>query len=246
MGTMKTNFMGYRYVDRDVYRHLLEVPLMAYSLFPGKETEMKPAANDPHPPIIFVHGVGGNRAHFLPMTWYLWMHGRKSSYRIDLSGEISVRRMAWRLARYIKKVQRVTGKSRVEIVGHSLGGIVARLAIQNYGLDEAVKTLITLGTPHKGTYSARFADSRLTNALLPTSPLIQELARAGWPKGVRGISVWSENDIFVLPAESGQIEGTESIEMSPFTHFSYLCHPKSWELVKRCLDPGLEVKLQNS
>ena len=40
------------------------------------------------------------------------------------------------------------------MVGHSLGGLIARYYVTRLGGDERVHTLVTLGTPHSGTYSA--------------------------------------------------------------------------------------------
>ena len=39
----------------------------------------------------------------------------------------------------------------VDIVGHSMGGLVSRSALENYNASAHVKNLITLGTPHKGS-----------------------------------------------------------------------------------------------
>ena len=41
--------------------------------------------------------------------------------------------------------------AKVDIVAHSMGGLVARSALENYGKDDLVQNLITLGTPHKGS-----------------------------------------------------------------------------------------------
>lgn len=41
--------------------------------------------------------------------------------------------------------------AKVDIVAHSMGGLVARSALENFGKDDLVQNLITLGTPHKGS-----------------------------------------------------------------------------------------------
>lgn len=40
---------------------------------------------------------------------------------------------------------------KVDLVGHSMGGLVARAAIENYNSSQFVRNLVTLGTPHKGS-----------------------------------------------------------------------------------------------
>ncbi|CAM5527705.1 hypothetical protein SMICM304S_05241 [Streptomyces microflavus] len=44
-----------------------------------------------------------------------------------------------------------TRQREVDIVGHSLGGLIARYYVQRLGGDRRVRTLVTLGTPHGGT-----------------------------------------------------------------------------------------------
>lgn len=61
----------------------------------------------------------------------------------------------------------------VDVIAHSQGGVVARLALADRGpVDEPVANLITLGSPHRG------ADVATANALLGTTT-VGELAQAG-------------------------------------------------------------------
>ena len=229
---------NYRRIDPDVVRHLVQLPLLSYSLLISKREKLDPGTPDGHPPLIFVHGLRGNRGNFLLMAWYLWLLGRKRSYRVHFDAGQSVEDMTDVLARFINDVRRVTGKKRVDIVAHSLGGIVVRLAISKYRLSRCVGTLITLGTPHHGTYSARYANTAITREIQPDSRLIKDLGRRPWPTGVRGVTFWSRSDLMVLPPESAAVDGTEKIEVTPFTHYSYLIDPKSWAAVGKALERG--------
>lgn len=227
---------NYRKIDPDVIRHLVQVPLLAYSLFVSRREKISPGKPDGYLPLIFVHGLKGNRGQFMLMAWYLWLLGRKRSYRINFDSGQSVEDMASALAHFIRDVRKATGEKQVEIVAHSLGGIVARLAISRYRISSSVRTLITLGTPHHGTYPARYANTPVTRDLRPGSRIIKYLEKQRWPKGVRGVTFWSRNDLFVLPAESAAMNGTEKIDITPFTHYSYLIDPKSWSAVWGSLD----------
>ena len=40
-----------------------------------------------------------------------------------------------------------TGFERIHVIGHSMGGLIARYYVQRLGGDERVHTLVTLGTP---------------------------------------------------------------------------------------------------
>lgn len=226
---------GYRAVDPDVMRHVAQTPLLACTLLVPRRASVEAGDPDGHAPLVFVHGLGGNRGNFLAMAWYLRLHGRKRSYSVQLAGEGAVPDAARDLAAFIRAVLEATGADRVDIVAHSLGGIVARLAILDHGLADAVRTLITLGTPHAGTHPARYANTARTRDLRLDSPLIERLGATPWPEGVRVVTFWSRNDLLVLPAESAAAPGTETVDVTPFTHYSYLVDPRSWIAVAKAL-----------
>lgn len=54
-----------------------------------------------------------------------------------------------RLKEIIDNIKLITGKEKVEIVAHSMGGLITRRYIQKYGTED-VNTLILVGTPNKG------------------------------------------------------------------------------------------------
>ena len=222
---------GYNAIDPDVRRHIAQVPLLSYSLFVSRKEKIDPGVDDGHPPLIFVHGLGGNRGNFLLMAGYFRFMGRRRSYKIHFDPGQSMDDMATALASFVRQVKKATGQSQVEIVAHSLGGVVARLAVNELRIAPSVKTLITLGSPHHGTYAARYANTDTTRNLRPDSDMIARLNTKPLPKHIRGISFFSSNDVFILPADSAVAEGTEAIDMTPFTHYSYLFSPTSWQRV---------------
>lgn len=227
---------AYRAIDPDVRRHVAQLPLLTYSLIGSRRTPVEPLPPDGHPPLVFVHGLGGSRGDFLLLSKYLWLHGRRRSYRVQLEAGLPLPRLGEGLAELVREICAVTGAPQVELIAHSLGGLVVRLALADHDLAGLVKTVITLGSPHAGTYSARYADTAITRELRPDSPIIQRLAQSPWPAEVHGVSFWSQSDVFVLPPESAALEGTDQIEVTPFTHYSYLIDPRSWTLVRRELE----------
>ena len=229
---------GWAAIDPDVKRHVAQIPLLSYTLFVSREEKIDPGEPDGHPPLVFVHGLGGDRGNFLLMSWYLRARGRKRSYKIHFQGGQSMEEMGAALARFIRAVKRATKARQVEVVAHSMGGLVARLAVTEHRLAPSVKTLITMGTPHAGTYPARYANTVNIRELRPDSALIRKINAKPWPAKVRGVTFWSKGDLFVLPAESAAAAGTEAVEMSPFTHYSYLIDPRSWAAVAGALEAG--------
>lgn len=64
---------------------------------------------------------------------------------------------ATRLARVVAAVRARTGAAKVDLVAHSMGGLVSRDYIKYLGGASDVDSLITLGTPHYGTAVANIA-----------------------------------------------------------------------------------------
>ena len=225
----------YRAVDPDVQRHLGQLPLMGYSLFLRKNVPIEAGLSDGHPPLVFVHGLGGGRGDFLPMAWYLSRMGRKRSYSIAFKAGEDIPARAAALGAFVREIQEVTGEPRVDMVAHSLGGVVARLAIVEHDLGDVVRTLITLGTPHQGTYSARLGNTPVTRALRPDSELMRALAGKPLPQGLRVVTFWSRGDLVILPSESAALPGSRQVEVPNYTHYGYLIVPGSWKAVLESL-----------
>ncbi|OGQ57231.1 MAG: hypothetical protein A3I75_04915 [Deltaproteobacteria bacterium RIFCSPLOWO2_02_FULL_50_16] len=227
---------GYRKIDPDVFRHLIHLPLLVFSLFPRRHNQIKPIEADGRRPLVFVPGLGGMRGNFFLIMAYLGFFGHRRSYSVDFKGNTSWEAMAKTLASFVHEVKRVTGERRVDIVAHSMGGLVVRLAIQDHNLGPSLSTLITLGTPHKGTYSARLANTSITRDLRPDSALIQRLNRHPLPRNIKVLSLWSRSELFVIPPEFAICGGSKAVEMTSFTHYSYLIHPRCWETVRQILN----------
>jgi len=226
---------AYQGVDPDVRRHIGQLPLMSYSLFTRKARPLEAGTPDGHPPLVFVHGLGGGRGDFFPMAWYLRRRGRRRSYSIRFEGTGDVEARGAELAAFIKDVVAVTGEPRVDVVAHSLGGVAARVAIQEHDLGGTVRRLVTMGSPHGGTYAARLGNTPITLDLRPDSALMERLRRTPLPPSVEATSFWSASDLVILPARSAALPGSRQIEMTPFTHYGYLIHPRSWRAVFEAL-----------
>jgi len=193
--------------------------------------------DDGHRPLVLVHGLGGGPGNFVGMNAYFRALGRSRIYRADLTGAHSFDEMVGRLHELIVRLvecNRLEPDAQVDIVAHSMGGVVARLALRDPAIASRVHTLVTLGTPHSGTYLARFASTAVTLDLRPGSTLQRELARdecGGACGDARIVAFWSRSDVIILPAEGAQLAGAENVEMSGFTHYSYLILPRSWRAV---------------
>ena len=106
----------------------------------------------PHPtPVVLVHGLGGARSNFLVLRSFLASRGVRNFASFSYPPRVDYQRLVPRLARRIEEVCRDTGAPRVDVVGHSLGGLVARHLVE-LGDGGRVRRLVTLGSPY---YSER-------------------------------------------------------------------------------------------
>ena len=86
----------------------------------------------------------------------------------------------------------------MHLVGHSLGGVVIAQAIADGGLNGLVDTVVTLGSPFGGSpWAGLLPFVEIVRALRPGSPLLQRLASAPLPDGVRWLAVTAALDIIV-------------------------------------------------
>ena len=75
-------------------------------------------------------------------------------FELPTLGTQDIRLTAQALRSFVDGVRSSTGAAKVDLVGHSQGGLVARAYVKWYGGATKVDSLITLGTPNRGTYVA--------------------------------------------------------------------------------------------
>ena len=225
-------------VDPDARRDLAWMPVVALASIGPWRPPPEPLPDDGHRPVIFVHGLAGYRGNFLPMRTWLRLNGRKRTYAIGLDGG-TIPEMAAELQAYIRQVLEVNelpSSAQVDVVAHSMGGVVSRLALQDRRTARRVHTLITLGSPHGGTFAARFAGGPVTTELRRDSAVMRRLARdRPWRKPTRLVCFWSPSDPLMQPAETATVPGADNREVDGFSHLDWLMRQRAWRAVQDAL-----------
>lgn len=168
-------------------------------------------------PILLVHGIADNRSIFTMLRRGLRHRGfgTIASFNYSsLTGDL--RTVADRLGAAVERLCEQTGYERVHVVGHSMGGIVARYYVQCLGGDDRVHTLVTLGSPHSGTAPARFLPYPLARELRPGSAVLTELAEPAPGCRTRFVGIWSDLDQLVIPKQSARIEHPDLVARNVF------------------------------
>jgi len=126
----------------------------------------------------------------------------------------------------------------VDLIAHSAGGLVARYYIKYLGGAPKVHSLVTLGTPHHGTYTAAlFPLHTVARQSLPNSDFIKEL-NAG-PDTVLPIHytcVYSKTDGVVVPSSSALLEGARNVEIPFLTHWGFLWDRHVYQVIREAVD----------
>ena len=192
-------------------------------------------------PVVLVHGIVDNRSAFALLQRALRRGGFRHvsammNYPI-LTADVRDRRR--RLSEHVERVCEETGADRVHLVGHSLGGIVARWYVQRAGGDARVDTLVTLGSPHAGTHAARLMPLPVLRQLRPGSAVLRELAGPAAGCRTRFVSVWSEQDEMVLPRRAAALEHPDldaaDVALRGVGHLALTSHPRAVAAVMAAL-----------
>ncbi len=175
------------------------------------------------PPVLLIHGLLANRGSLHLLEQRLHERGHLVlTYRLPRMNLGDIRDSAGLIARKVESLIEQTGVGKVDIIGHSLGGLVGLYYVKRLGGRRRVRKLILLGTPAGGTWSAlaSLALGRASFQLLPSSPFLRELNETPWPPGVEVVSMGGERD-FLAPLPSTVLAGVRSVAL-PTSHSGLL------------------------
>jgi len=192
--------------------------------------------------VVFIHGYICNRG-----LWNPWM---KRLLKLDRAFvAVSLEPLFGSLDDYVPQVERAvrrieaaTGLAPV-IVAHSMGGLVARAWLRSRathkrsdGTEEAAR-LITIGTPHRGTWLARLARTANGRQMAVDSPWMVALAAKELPT-LPGLitSWWSECDQIVYPPPTAVYPGSEAKQLRGVGHIAMTAREEVWNEIRWRID----------
>lgn len=111
-----------------------------------------------------IRSLGPVLYSYLPLKLALETAGYTVRY-FDYDWRQDIERLGTALATRLAQLE----AREIQVIGHSLGGIVGRLALDQPG-GERVQRLVTLGTPHRGAYAP-------VQALRGVYPLVRRVAQ---------------------------------------------------------------------
>jgi triacylglycerol lipase len=151
-------------------------------------------------PVVLVHGFAASTTCWSALRRALRADGRVVATFDYWPWAPSVGDLAHRLVTTVEDLLAVTGADKVDLVGHSLGGVVIAQALTDDRLAGCVDRVVTLGSPFGGTVWARlFPAGPMVWELRPGSPLLRHLAAAPPPTDVTWLAFASRSDQIVSP-----------------------------------------------
>lgn len=207
-------------------------------------TPQLPTSGRSHPPVILLHGFIDNRSVFVLLRRSLARHGWRHLESLNYSPlTVDIRVAAELLGRHVEEICSRTGHREVDVVGHSLGGLIARYYVQRLGGDARVRTLITLGTPHSGTRSAHLAPAHpIVRQMRPGSDLVEELRAPAPGIRTRFVSFWSDLDTLMIPVGTARVDHpdllVQNVRVTGIGHLAMPVHPAVAAGVRQALTAG--------
>lgn len=110
---------------------------------------------------------------------------------------------------YVKQISEAYGK-KVDLVCHSMGGLVARWCVEKLAGDQYVDDMVTLATPHQGTLmSFVMYWTPACQAMAPGSDFLKALNDGTLAQGVEYTAVYALLDEIVTPNSYAMIPSPE-------------------------------------
>jgi triacylglycerol lipase len=103
-------------------------------------------------PIVLIHGLGA-RSTYGPFEYFYGLPKalRKAKNQVLVPNLTSWHTIEHRASQLKNQIEKAFPEGKVNLVGHSMGGLDARYLVSQLGFQERVASITTIGTPHRGS-----------------------------------------------------------------------------------------------
>ncbi|MEO0318525.1 MAG: hypothetical protein RL404_2202 [Pseudomonadota bacterium] len=208
-----------------------------FRLFPFAQQGVITLEGDHAPPVLLLHGFGANSGFWRPLSRRLREAGI-SHATVDLEPVLgSIDDYADLIEAQATLLCAATGASQLVVVGHSMGGLAARAWMRRHGSARVLK-LVTLGTPHFGSWLASYGSGRNAKQMVPPGAdpdaWLIRLSQSETPAlRERMLSIWSRHDNIVSPQESAVLPCAGNVALDLVGHVALGFDPAVLDRVTR-------------
>lgn len=196
--------------------------------------------DDSRPPVLLLHGYMGTRGSMYILERRLAEDGHcVFSFNLGALNVRDIRSSAFLVHRKVEAILAQTSVKKIDIVGHSMGGLIGLYYVKKLGGHEKVRKLVMMGTPSKGTWVALLGVmaagllSQSSWQLLPGSRFLRELHQGPLPESTDVYTIAAERD-WVCPPASTPVDGAEPISV-PYGHSSLVMSEQVYHHVRLLL-----------
>jgi triacylglycerol esterase/lipase EstA (alpha/beta hydrolase family) len=216
---------------------LLSLVVWPLGLFPDRRV----AAGGGDRPVVLVHGWAMNRSSMFVLAARLRRDGRRV-YSVNYNSVVAkTDDKASELAACLETIRRDSGANRIDLVAHSLGGVLLRAVAKYHGGLDYFGNVVTLGSPHRGTALAVMFSRYGLIELRPGSPFLERLAEDD-PLAARTVNftaIYSAVDYIVFPTDCTFYPPAFNAELDGIGHMGMLLSERVYDVVKENLDADL-------
>lgn len=155
------------------------------------------------------------------------------------NGTVPLEALARQLAHYIDAT--FAPDQPLNLFGFSMGGLICRAYVQQLGGARRTRRLVTLATPHLGTYMAYpFHNRPACRQMRPGSAFLCELNRdLSALEQLYFASIWTRLDLTILPAANCLLPVGEMIHVASPLHGALPFDPRIGRTVVACLQKAV-------
>lgn len=177
--------------------------------------------------VVLVHGFLCNRAFWTP--WFAPLRARGHAFvAVTLEPAFgSIDDYVATIDAAVRRVAEATGRAPL-IVGHSMGGVAIRAWLRaTPGADARVQGVVTIGSPHAGTWPAAHARSTAGQQMRLHGPWLRALAAAETPARRALFRCWyTDGDNVVYPHATAMLEGADNRLLPGLAHVELAFDPR--------------------
>jgi triacylglycerol lipase len=183
--------------------------------------------------VVFVHGYVCNRGLWNPLMEKLQAQG-VPFVAVNLEPVFgSIDNYTPIIHAAVERITAATGLAPV-LVAHSMGGLASRAWLKTVSADALPHRIITIGTPHSGTWLARFGSTLNALQMRQGDAWQKALAAAEPPERLaRFTCFYGHADNIVFPASTGTLPGADNRHIAACAHVHMTYQPQVWDEVLR-------------
>ncbi|WP_296355811.1 alpha/beta fold hydrolase [Ramlibacter sp.] len=174
---------------------------------------------------VFIHGFACNRGFWLPWLARVRRHGH-GFVAVNLEPVFgSIDAYSETVERAVSQVTLATGLPPV-LVCHSMGGLAARAWLRQAGDASRVHHVVTIGTPHQGTWLARFSRAANGRQMRLSNEWLLALQAAEAQGSLPSFTCWYSNcDNVVFPPQCATLPDANNLLLQGAAHVDLAFRP---------------------